>query len=46
MGIALQRVAILSERRVERLVNSELNECELPMFLSGKGGVLNGYMIP
>jgi len=25
MGLAFQRLAILSERRIERLVNSELN---------------------
>lgn len=44
--MALQRLAIYSERRQERLVNSELGQCGLPMFLTGQGGVLNGYMIP
>lgn len=46
MGVAMQRCCILSERRVERLVNAELNEGRLPMFLTGRGGLLNGYMIP
>lgn len=44
--IGLQRLAIMSERRQERLVNSEVGQCGLPMFLTAKGGELNGYMIP
>ncbi|CAD8047581.1 unnamed protein product [Paramecium sonneborni] len=46
MCIALQRLCIFSERRQERLVNSEVGDCGLPMFLTSKGGLLNGYMIP
>ncbi|CAD8047380.1 unnamed protein product [Paramecium primaurelia] len=46
MCIALQRLCIFSERRQERLVNSEIGDCGLPMFLTAKGGLLNGYMIP
>lgn len=28
------------------MVNSEIGDCGLPMFLTSKGGLLNGYMIP
>ncbi len=44
LGIAMAEVANISERRLERLVNHQLND--LPPFLtSGKGGLNSGFMI-
>lgn len=42
-GIALSEYANVSERRLERLVNSQLND--LPPFLTVNGGLNSGFMI-
>lgn len=42
-GIALSEYANVSERRIERLVNSQLND--LPPFLTAHGGLNSGFMI-
>lgn len=44
LGIAVSELANISERRLERLVNPQLNG-ELPAFLANNGGVESGYMI-
>lgn len=44
LGIALSEMANISERRVERLVNPQLNN-GLPAFLVENGGVNSGFMI-
>ncbi|WP_297596129.1 histidine ammonia-lyase [uncultured Cetobacterium sp.] len=44
LGIALSEMANISERRIERLVNPQLNN-ELPAFLVQKGGINSGFMI-
>ncbi|HHW02082.1 MAG TPA: histidine ammonia-lyase [Thermoanaerobacterales bacterium] len=44
MGIAVSELANISERRIERLVNPNLNE-GLPAFLIGNGGLNSGLMI-
>lgn len=44
LGIALAEMANISERRLERLVNPNLN-FGLPAFLVEKGGVNSGFMI-
>ncbi|MCX3067768.1 MAG: histidine ammonia-lyase [Cetobacterium sp.] len=44
LGIALSEMANISERRIERLVNPQLNN-GLPAFLVEKGGVNSGFMI-
>lgn len=43
LGIALAEIADISERRIERMVNSALSG--LPTFLIEKGGVNSGFMI-
>lgn len=43
MGIAVAELANISERRIERLVNPQLND--LPAFLSSKPGLQSGAMI-
>jgi histidine ammonia-lyase len=43
LGIALCEIANSSERRIERLVNPQLND--LPAFLTAKGGLHSGFMI-
>jgi len=43
LGIAVSEVANVSERRIERLVNYQLND--LPAFLTKKGGLNSGFMI-
>lgn len=43
LGIALSELANVSERRIERLVNYQLND--LPAFLTRKGGLNSGFMI-
>lgn len=43
MGIALSELANVSERRLERLVNYQLND--LPAFLTRHGGLNSGFMI-
>lgn len=43
LGIALSEFANVSERRLERLINSQLND--LPAFLTEKGGLNSGFMI-
>lgn len=43
LGIALSELANVSERRIERLVNYQLND--LPAFLTKKGGLNSGFMI-
>lgn len=44
LGIALAEMANISERRLERLVNPNLN-FGLPAFLVEKGGINSGFMI-
>lgn len=44
LGIALAEIANISERRIERLVNSSLNN-GLPCFLVNDGGYNSGFMI-
>lgn len=43
LGIAMAELANISERRIERLVNPQLND--LPPFLSAKPGLQSGAMI-
>ena len=43
LGIAMAELANISERRIERLVNPQLND--LPPFLSSKPGLQSGAMI-
>lgn len=43
LGIALSEYANVSERRIERLVNYQLND--LPPFLTEHGGLNSGFMI-
>lgn len=43
LGIALSEYANVSERRLERLINYQLND--LPPFLTEKGGLNSGFMI-
>ncbi|OPJ62383.1 histidine ammonia-lyase [Clostridium oryzae] len=43
LGIALSELGNISERRLERLVNSQLND--LPAFLTKNGGLNSGFMI-
>jgi histidine ammonia-lyase len=45
VAIALCAVAGISERRIERLVNPQLNE-GLPAFLVGDAGLNSGFMMP
>jgi histidine ammonia-lyase len=42
--IAISELANVSERRIERLVNYQLND--LPPFLTKNGGLNSGFMIP
>ncbi len=44
MGMAISEIANISERRIERLVNPQLNN-GLPAFLSANCGVNSGFMI-
>lgn len=44
LSIAMSEFANISERRIERLVNPQLNE-KLPPFLTQHGGVQSGFMI-
>lgn len=44
LGIALSEIANISERRIERMVNSKLSE-HLPPFLIENGGLNSGFMI-
>ncbi len=44
LGIALAELANISERRLERLVNPQLNN-GLPAFLARHGGLNSGFMI-
>ncbi|MFC4248031.1 histidine ammonia-lyase [Natribaculum luteum] len=43
--IALTELATISERRIDRLVNPNVQESHLPPFLAPDGGVQSGYMI-
>jgi len=43
LGIAIAELANISERRLERLINNQLND--LPAFLVKKGGLNSGFMI-
>lgn len=43
LGIAVAELANISERRLERLINYQLND--LPAFLVKKGGLNSGFMI-
>jgi histidine ammonia-lyase len=44
-SIALTDLASISERRIDRLVNPDVNE-GLPAFLSASPGIASGFMIP
>ena len=44
LAIALAALAGISERRIDRLVNPELNE-DLPPFLAGHAGLESGFMM-
>lgn len=44
LGIALSELANIAERRIERLVNPQLNN-GLPAFLAAKPGLNSGFMI-
>lgn len=44
LAIAVSELANISERRLERLVNYQLND--LPAFLAPSGGLHSGFMIP
>ncbi|SFR57738.1 histidine ammonia-lyase [Halogeometricum limi] len=43
---ALTELAAISERRVDRMVNPNLQEDHLPPFLAEKSGLHSGFMIP
>jgi len=43
LGIAMAELANISERRLERLINNQLND--LPAFLVKDGGLHSGFMI-
>jgi histidine ammonia-lyase len=43
LGIAMSEIANVCERRIERLVNYQLND--LPAFLTKNGGLNSGFMI-
>jgi len=43
LGIAMAEIASISERRLERLINYQLND--LPAFLVKEGGLNSGFMI-
>ncbi|RKW53691.1 MAG: histidine ammonia-lyase, partial [Lachnospiraceae bacterium] len=43
LGIGIAEIANVSERRLERLINPQLND--LPAFLTPQGGLNSGYMI-
>lgn len=43
LGIAMAEMANVSERRLERLINHQLND--LPAFLTPNGGLNSGFMI-
>ncbi|ELY55145.1 histidine ammonia-lyase [Natronococcus jeotgali] len=43
--LALTDLAAISERRIDRLLNPNLQEPHLPPFLAADGGVESGYMI-
>lgn len=43
---ALTELAAISERRVDRMVNPNLQESHLPPFLTADSGFQSGYMIP
>lgn len=43
LGIAIAELANISERRLERLINNQLND--LPAFLVKNGGLNSGFMI-
>lgn len=43
LGIAMSELANVAERRIERLVNYQLND--LPAFLTKNGGLNSGFMI-
>jgi len=43
LGIAMAEIASISERRLERLINYQLND--LPAFLIKEGGLNSGFMI-
>jgi len=43
---ALTELAAIAERRVDRMVNPNLQESHLPPFLAREGGVESGLMIP
>ncbi len=45
LAMAVAELANISERRVERLVNPNLND-GLPAFLTSDGGLNSGFMIP
>lgn len=44
LGVAIAELASISERRIERMVNPQLNY-GLPAFLSKNGGLNSGFMI-
>lgn len=44
LGIAIAELANISERRLERMVNPQLN-CQLPAFLVKNPGINSGFMI-
>lgn len=44
LGIALCEIGNISERRIERMVNSKLSE-HLPLFLVKDGGINSGFMV-
>ncbi|WP_101295182.1 HAL/PAL/TAL family ammonia-lyase [Halegenticoccus soli] len=43
---ALTDLAAVAERRVDRMLNPNLQEPHLPPFLTAEGGLRSGYMIP
>lgn len=45
LKVAVAELANISERRIERLVNTQLNEGSLPSFLSPEPGLQSGAMI-
>ena len=45
LGMALTELAAMAERRIDRLLNPNLQEPHLPPFLAGEPGIESGFML-
>ena len=46
LAIGVAEIGVMSERRIERLINPPCNNNELPAFCVRDGGLNSGFMIP